>query len=171
MRSAMIRQTLLTPAVAATRGAVVTAAAAAGVGATAAGVTGAGAPETSAASTAPPGPEPRTARRSTPRSAASRRALGDAAAMRAGAAEPLPARVRSRYASTSAFSMRPLAVLMAARSTPCCSAIRRASGDAFTPAAVDAAAADVTAADAAAAETVDDAAADIAPATAGAGDA
>jgi hypothetical protein len=79
--------------------------------------------------------------------------------MRAGTAEPFPLFVRSTYASTSAFSTRPLAVLMAARSTPCCSAIRRASGDAFTLAAVDAAVADV-AADAA--DTVDDAAVGIA---------
>src|SRR5262245_20268497 len=43
-------------------------------------------------------------------------------------------------ASTSAFSMRPLAVLTRVRSTPCCSASLRASGDAFTPAAGPAAA-------------------------------
>src|SRR5262245_32447801 len=123
----MIRQTVPTPAPGAlTRGA----SSIAGTGA--AGRAAAG---TSTASTAPPGPEPRSPPMSTPRSAASRRALGDAAASRA----PVPSRAApfwlSTNASTSAFSMRPLAVRTRVRSTPCCSASLRASGDAFTPAA------------------------------------
>src|SRR5438445_2369252 len=140
MRSAMMRQMLLTPCAPAPA----VAAAAAGVFAAA----------TSPASTAPPGPEPRTTRRSTPRSPARRRALGDAATRRAEdsaagttAAAPLPAGAcwLSTYAMTSAFSMRPLGVVMRVRSTPCCSASLRASGDALmtaeTPAPADAAAA------------------------------
>src|SRR5258705_62453 len=70
MRSAMIRQTVPT-AGAATRGAA---------GAVVAGRPAVG---TSATRTAPPGPEPGTMLISTPRSAASRRAFGDAAASRA----------------------------------------------------------------------------------------
>src|SRR2546421_5427396 len=140
MRSAMMRQMLLTPCAPAPA----VAAAAAGVFAAA----------TSPASTAPPGPEPGTTRRSTPRSPARRRALGDAAARRAEewaagtiAAVPLPAGAfwLSTYAMTSAFSMRPLGVVMRVRSTPCCSASLRASGDALmtaeTPALADAGAA------------------------------
>src|SRR6267378_2394207 len=69
MRSAMMRQMLLTPCAAAL--------------AVAAAAAGALAAATSPASTAPPGPEPRTTRRSTPRSPARRRALGDAATRRA----------------------------------------------------------------------------------------
>src|SRR5439155_3079062 len=133
---AMMRQMLLTPCAPAPA-----AAAAAGVFAAA----------TSPASTAPPGPEPRTTRRSTPRSPARRRALGDAATRRAEdsaagktAAAPLPAGAfwLSTYAMTSAFSMRQLGVVMRVRSTPCCSASLRASGDALmtaeTPAPADA---------------------------------
>src|SRR6267378_827739 len=127
MRSAMMRQMLLTPCAAAL--------------AVAAAAAGAFAAATSPASTAPPGPEPRTTRRSTPRSPARRRALGDAATNRAEdraagttAAAPLPAGAfwLSTYAMTSAFSMRPLGVVMRVRSTPCCSASLRASGEAFT---------------------------------------
>src|SRR5467141_1537713 len=126
MRSAMMRQMLLTPCAAAP--------------AVAGAAAGACAAATSPASTAPPGPEPRTTRRSTPRSPARRRALGDAATRRAEdwaagttAAAPLPAGAcwLSTYAMTSAFSMRPLGVVMRVRSTPCCSASLRASGDAL----------------------------------------
>src|SRR5438552_2537546 len=137
MRSAMMRQMLLTPCAAAAAVAVAT--------------TGVFAAATSPASTAPPGPEPRTTRRSPPRSPARRRALGDAATKRAEdsaagttAAAPLPAGAcwLSTYAMTAAFSMRPLGVVMRVRSTPCCSASLRASGDALmtaeTPAPADA---------------------------------
>src|SRR4029077_7542400 len=94
---------------------------------------GAVAAGTSSASTAPPGPDPFSARRSIPRSAASRRAFGDAATRRPG--EPFVGAATTRWlstkASTSAFSILPLAVLTRARSTPCSSAILRARGEAF----------------------------------------
>src|SRR5205823_7978346 len=116
MRSAMIRQTVPTP------GASARAAATA----------------TSAASTAPPGPEPRSARTSTPRSCARRRAFGDAAPRRAAVPSAAGATdsVRlSTCARTSAFSIRPPDVFTRARSTPCCSASLRARGDALIAAA------------------------------------
>src|SRR5947208_4101568 len=116
MRSAMIRQTVPTP------GASARAAATA----------------TSAASTAPPGPEPRSARTSKPRSCASRRAFGDAALGRASVPSAGGATDSVRFSTcgrTSAFSIRPLAVFTRARSTPCCSAILRARGDALIVAA------------------------------------
>src|SRR5258705_10827532 len=92
----------------------------------------AGATGTSTVSTAPPGPDPRSAASSTPRSAASRRAFGDAATSRPPGAPLVGAALRlSTNASTSAFSILPLADLMRARSTPCSSAIRRASGEAL----------------------------------------
>src|SRR5262245_34660054 len=84
MRSAMMRQTVLMPctpgraaaaAGTSTRGAETAAGAGVATG-------GRGAAATSDASTAPPGPEPARALRSTPRSAANRRALGDAATRR-----------------------------------------------------------------------------------------
>src|SRR5260370_36040859 len=88
---------------------------------------------TSSVSTAPPGPDPFNARRSIPRSAASRRAFGDAATRRP--AGPFVGAATTRWlstkASTSAFSILPLAVLTRARSTPCSSATLRASGEAF----------------------------------------
>src|SRR2546423_3819051 len=92
---------------------------------------------TSAASAAPPGPEPGSARTSTPRSCARRRAFGDAALRRAAVPSAgATASVRlSTWARTSAFSIRPLAVFTRARSTPCCSAILRARGDALITAA------------------------------------
>src|SRR3989442_15842897 len=99
MRSAMIRQTVPT-AGAATRGAA---------GAVVAGRAAVG---TSATRTAPPGPEPGTMLISTPRSAASRRAFGDAAASRA--ATPLPAgapRLLPAQARGAALSLRPPAGL------------------------------------------------------------
>src|SRR6266478_5686638 len=68
---------------------------------------------TSSVNTAPPGPDPFSARRSIPRSAASRRAFGDAATRRP--AEPFVGAATTRWlstnASTSAFSILPLAVL------------------------------------------------------------
>src|SRR5258708_10388519 len=88
---------------------------------------------TSRVNTAPPGPDPFSARRSIPRSAASRRAFGDAATRRP--AEPFVGAATTRWlsthASTQGFSILPLAVLTRARSTPCSSAILRASGEAF----------------------------------------
>ena len=104
MRSAMMRHTVPTPALA-------SGGAGSGRGDAAARGRRRGAPRrrTSAASTAPPGPEPRTARRSTPRSAASRRAFGDAATRRdrpVAAIASAPFRL-STYASTSAFSISP----------------------------------------------------------------
>src|SRR5215470_2593527 len=98
IRSAMMRQTLLTPWTPAI--AAAPAVAAAGGAAATRGVVADGiAVATSSAITAPPGPEPRSVRRSTPRSAARRRAFGDAATRRAAAeagaaaAAPLPAGV------------------------------------------------------------------------------
>src|SRR5204863_469382 len=79
MRSAMMRQTLLTPAASAGR---------------ASGAVAAFAAPTSAARMAPPGPEPRTILRSTPRSAARRRALGDAVAGRLDPAQDLAGLLR-----------------------------------------------------------------------------
>src|SRR5206468_7087186 len=73
MRSAMIRQTVPTPGASTER---------------AGGVAGSFAAATSAARTAPPGPEPRSALTSRPRSAASRRAFGDAAVRRAAVPSP-----------------------------------------------------------------------------------
>src|SRR6266581_6397627 len=116
MRSAMMRQTVPTPGAASAR------AAALGVAA-----------KTSATRMAPPGPEPRSAWMSTPRSVASRRAFGDAAASRA--AVPSTAADsfwRATWANTSAFSILPPAGLTWARSTPCSWAILRARGEALT---------------------------------------
>src|SRR2546429_7031399 len=86
----MMRQPLLTPAAWARR--------ASGAGAVFA-------TPTSAARMAPPGPEPRTILRSTPRSAARRRALGDAAG---GASEARP----PPGGSPPAFLLRPLGRLL-----------------------------------------------------------
>src|SRR5713226_8130087 len=117
MRSAMMRQTVPTPGASAR--------AALGVAA-----------KTSATRMAPPGPEPRSAWMSTPRSVASRRAFGDAAASRA--AVPSTAADSfwlATWATTSAFSILPPAGLTWARSTPCSWAILRARGEALTAAA------------------------------------
>src|SRR6185437_7544043 len=94
---------------------------------------GSAAAGTSIASTAPSGPDPFSARRSIPRSAANRRALGDAATIVPGPPLPAVATVRrlSTYARTSAFSILPLAVRTCARSTLCASATLRASGEAL----------------------------------------
>jgi hypothetical protein len=113
-----------------------------------------GAERMSAARTAPCGPEPRMVWMSSPRSAASRRALGDAALRRTAALLGAPltwpavfswpagaaaAVVRaSTYARTSAFSILPVLVFTWTRSTPCCSAIFRARGDALIAAAGEA---------------------------------
>src|SRR6266852_5598246 len=117
MRSAMMRQTVPTPGASAR--------AALGVAA-----------KTSATRMAPPGPEPRSAWRSRPRSVASRRAFGDAAASRAAVPPTADDFVRlATWAKTSAFSILPPAGLTWARSTPCSSAILRARGEALTAAA------------------------------------
>src|SRR5947199_4553381 len=115
MRSAMMRQTVPTPGASAR-------AAALGVAA-----------KTSATRMAPPGPEPRSAWMSTPRSVASRRAFGDAAASRAAVPSPAAASLwRATWAKTSAFSILPPAGLTCVRSTPCSWAILRARGEALT---------------------------------------
>ena len=97
-------------------------------------------------------------RMSRPRSAASRRALGDAALEADGGPAGRPvdlarrvlvarmsgpaAAVRaSTYARTSAFSILPVLVFTWTRSTPCCSAIFRARGEALIAAAGEATAA------------------------------
>src|SRR6185503_13277790 len=124
MRSAMMRQTLLTPSPFASARA-----ASAGADVPAGGI--------SALRMAPPGPEPRSAPRSRPRSAARRRALGEAAGSRTATpreAAPLPeagARCRSTWARTSAFSIFPPAAFTWVRSTPCSAASFRASGEAL----------------------------------------